>query len=806
MPILEIDGVGRVEVDDTFTKLSADQQNAYVNSVMASVKSGAKEGMGLLSNPLGAFEGLGSSFQKGVANTITGKGQTAEELGAPNLGAAIKGTGQAFTPNVEDAATRFNKPLPGDTTIGGKSLNAVPRLVAEGAGGFVGELPARSAGATVGAMVGGVPGAAVGALLGPAVSGAASTFGPELDARRQNNNGQLGPQDYAIAAGSAALQGALNAVGMGSVRAPAKLAENTIAGSAKRVGTAGAVEGATSAAQGVTSELAQNVGTQNGQVSGQSLMDAAITSGVQGVGTGGLIRGGSEVASIPRVIAAERAIRAYDHRDLIPEMSSEYQRIAQENNLNIANKADAKKVQDIFDANIKKHKDTADNAVEVELNKQVKEGTLTTADRDKALAALKVPNKEGFDILQSRVGNEPFGANAMKLAKVAANARQARAFSGLDKPSATEVTGPLDSLQSKALGAATGAAAGAILPTTFMSSIQGSGVLASIAAAGHVAPMVVGGIAAYMGLRKLNKALGTDNPIQQLVEGGAKKGVSFNLPGSDMESPRALKEAEETQRMQAQADALKQARFTNLNLRNDALAQQLQLRPTVVQAQNAQREASAAKTQAQAEAIPILAKANAELTQARAENVTSKTELNRIRAEIETLKKQKLAATDKADKDAIGEQIKNLKKAVGEAQAQKKAGPGVLSGQTESADLGVDPKVEKAIAGKANTVLSFEKVFRQKAPDEVDAVMPLLDDLRLRVNNFEDGYAAVTEAAKASKNGEFIMNWWVKPGAAPKDTRLGRLFSYRDGNKVGVIMTKAEAEARRFGDTPIAAE
>lgn len=44
MPTLEIDGVGRLEVDDSFTKLSPDQQNAFIADVVSKVRQGVKDG------------------------------------------------------------------------------------------------------------------------------------------------------------------------------------------------------------------------------------------------------------------------------------------------------------------------------------------------------------------------------------------------------------------------------------------------------------------------------------------------------------------------------------------------------------------------------------------------------------------------------------------------------------------------------------------------------------------------------------------------------------------------------------------
>lgn len=731
----------------------------------------------------GAFENLGSQFVAGIGDNIAGKAQTAQELGATTVGPAVQQAADTLLrQGVSDPYQRFKQPAPGDTTIGDYSLNAIPGVIARGAGSIVTELPAAALGRTA---------------MG--VSGAATAFGPELDERRRRNNGELGMTDYAIAGGSAALQGALNALGLSSIIKGVKAPANGVVGATGRVAQAAGIEGATNAGQNVVSEVATNVGTKNNELTPKSLQDAAVLGAVQGVGTGGGLRAGYEVGRVPRAIATEINMRNYEHRDVLPAMSADLQKIASDNGLDIAKRSDAAKAFGIFESNLTKHKETADKAVEAELNKQVKEGTLTQTERDKALAALKTPNKEGFDILEQRVGREPFGVDAMELAKRASMASVAKRLSGLTDSSATEVSGPLDKGAKRLIGAATGAAAGAVLPTSFMSSIQSSGLAAVMASGAHVAPIVGGAIAGYMGLRALDKALGTYNPINQLVEGGAKRGATSALPGEGLESPRALKELKDAKQMQAQADALKAARFTNLQLRNDALAQQMQLRPTVVQAQNAQRQAAAAKTQAQADAVPILAQATADLTQARAENLMSKTELNKVKAEIETLKKQKLAAADKADKDTLTAQIKNLEEAVRKAQTQK--GTAAPVGQAQSSE----PTVRKGpIDRKAEKIYSFESVLKREAPDEAATIMSLLDDLKLKVNNFEDGYDLVTKAANASKSkGDFIMNWWVKPGAELKDTNLGKLFSYKDGKKIGVIMTRDEAEARRFG---IAAE
>lgn len=733
----------------------------------------------------GAFDNLGSQIVAGVGDSIAGKGMTAKELGATDVGPRVTAIGDMMRGSTPDPTQRFTQPLPGDTTIAGYSVDAVPALIARGVGNVAGELPF----------------AAGGRILAGA-AGAASTFGPELEARRQRNEGQLNTSDYLLAGGSAALQGALGALGIGAITKGVTSPAGGAAGVASRLGTAAGVEGVTGAAEGVISDLATNVGTKNSDLSTQSLIDAAVTGGVQGVGTGGTLRGGYEAARAPRVIADEIAIRSYDHREALPAMASRLQEISNNNNLNIADPKDAKTAFDIYDSELKKQKKTADKAVEAELKKQVSEGLMSETDRDKALASLKTPNKEGFDILQERVGNEPFGLDAIELAKRASLSRQARSRAGLDDRRATEVRGLLSQTGTRVKAAATGSALGAVLPTAFMSSIQSSSLAATLASAGHVAPVVGTALLGYYGIRALDKALGTNNPIRQIVDGGYRKGATSDLPGKDMESPRATKEAEEARRMQAEADRMRELRMQNLTLRNDAAAQMNQLRPTVVQAQNAERQARAAKTQAQAEAVPILTAAQAEVASARAGEMNSKTELNRIKAEIETLKKQKLEAADKGTKDTLTGQIKDLEKTLRKAQAQKSVGEGVLSGQEQPASDAPETRRMKTIERRAETVFSFEKQIRKKAGDQADAIMESLEDLKQRVNNFNDGLAALEATAERfPDHAAFIRRWWLKPDAALKDTRLGSLFTFNDGDKIGVIMTREEAEARRFGNT-----
>lgn len=755
----------------------------------------------------GAFEGLGSQVVAGLGDFIAGQGMTAKELGATSVGPGITAMGDALRGQTYDPTQRFTNPLPGDTTIAGYSVDAVPALVARGAGSVIGQLPFGAAG-----------------RVASGVAGAGAAFGPELEARRQRNEGELGVSDYALAGGSAALQGALSAVGLGAISRAAKPPAGGIVGAASRVGSAAGVEGATSAAEGVVSDIATNVGTKNSELSAKSLVDAAVTGGVQGVGTGGAVRGTIEAGRVPRVVAAERAARQLDYRDELPGMVSDFQRIAESNNLNISDNKDAKRVFEIYESNLGKTKKVADKAVEVELKKQVAEGTLSQEDANTALAALKTPNAEGFAILDRAVGGEPFGADAIVLAKRAVNARQAKILAGLDNRSATEVTGKMERAKARLWSAAVGAASGAVLPTTFMSSIQGSSALATLASAANVAPFVGGALAGYLGVRALDRMLGTNNPLQQLVESGARKGATSQLPGKGMESPRAAKEAEEARRMQAEADKYKNLRMENLTLRNDALAQMNQLRPTVVEAQNAERQARAARSQAQAEAVPILtaarqgelnakaqaasqvaqarADATAQVATARANEAMSRTRVNEIKAEIALLRKQKLEATSKRDKKTITGQIKNLEKTLREAQAKESVGEGVLSGQEQPASVPTDAKRLKTIQRRAETVFSFENHIRKNAPDAADGIMESLADLRQRVNNYQDGLAAVESAvARFPDQAKFIRDWWIKPGAALKDTRLGKLFSYRDGKKIGVIMTPEEAEARRFGDT-----
>jgi hypothetical protein len=570
----------------------------------------------LVQDKPGAFEGLGSQIVAGIGDTIAGKGMTAKEFGATDVGQGIQNMGDLLRGQTADPSQRFTNPLPGDTTLGGYSVDAVPALVARGLGNVAGELPAGAVGRGV-----------------AAVSGAASTFGPELEARRQRNNGEVGTADYLAAGGSAAVQGALSALGLGSILKGVRAPAGGVTGAAGRVGTAAGTEAVTGAAEGVVSDVATNVGTKNSELSAKSLIDSAVTGGVQGLGTGGSARGIYEVGRAPRVVSDAIAMRSYEHKEVLPAMAAEMQQIADNNGLRIDKLSDAKKISDIYDSRLTEQKKVADQWVGAELDKQLKEGRISQEDRDTAVAALKTPNKEGFDVLLKAAGDEPNVLNAIELAKRSSMSRLARTKSGLDRSDATEVQGPLSRTKSRLIAGATTAGLGAVMPASFMSSVQGGSALAMMTSAAHVAPIVGGFLAGYTGLRALDKMLGTNNPMRQLVDASARKGVTGDLPGKGMESPRALKEAEEARRMQEQADAIKDLRISNLSLRNDNLSQQLQLRPTVVEAQNAQRQASAAKSQAQADAIPILTQAQAAQRQATAQKAQAQAEATPILAQ-----------------------------------------------------------------------------------------------------------------------------------------------------------------------------
>ncbi len=99
MAIIEIDGVGKVEVSDSFKAMSPEQQGALVNNIVAEFKSGKKSSMGASAPPAVGREnwtGELATRQSAIEETVKNSGPyRPQDIAAARLGNAVR-EGQLF--------------------------------------------------------------------------------------------------------------------------------------------------------------------------------------------------------------------------------------------------------------------------------------------------------------------------------------------------------------------------------------------------------------------------------------------------------------------------------------------------------------------------------------------------------------------------------------------------------------------------------------------------------------------------------------------------------------------------------------
>jgi hypothetical protein len=168
------------------------------------------------------FSDFGTAFTANVDPILNSMGQTANVLGAPNLGGWLEGLTE-MPEGYESSSERFM-----NREGQGFNWSALPGAAGEQVGQWAGSLASRVGGAAVGALAGPV-GATAGAFAGPAFFEATQVVGP-VAMERARNNGRETPntEDLIWAFTTAAGSGALNAIapqlGVGPRRAVTELA------------------------------------------------------------------------------------------------------------------------------------------------------------------------------------------------------------------------------------------------------------------------------------------------------------------------------------------------------------------------------------------------------------------------------------------------------------------------------------------------------------------------------------------------------------------------------------------------------
>jgi len=278
MPVIQIDGIGDVEVDEGFLKLNPADQQKTVEEIAASSR-GQKQ--------TGPDTSFASAITQGVAAPLQGISQTAKAIGMDGVSGAIDAVTPKVSQNYQPAGTQiaqdFNKGYEKDGILGGvKNVDYgfVPRAVTEQLGQFLGSMASRSAGAAIGGAVGGPVGAVAGGFTGPALFEGVQVVG-EVATNRAKTFGRDKPssEDWSYALPTAIASGALNSIGVHGVGK----ASSGVSGVAKAAGKEGLTEGAQSAVEqtGSTVDTPGGVRLDPGQIFSEGLAGAGAAGGTQ---------------------------------------------------------------------------------------------------------------------------------------------------------------------------------------------------------------------------------------------------------------------------------------------------------------------------------------------------------------------------------------------------------------------------------------------------------------------------------------------------------------------------------------------
>lgn len=566
MPILEIDGVGDVEVDDSFTKLSAADQNAFVQQIIQQAKSGSKQGKFAPQEP-GAFDlgYLGGQFKRGLGSAIEGYAKTAKVLGADAQNTqSFEQMGQNLQQGApRSAMDRFSNPGANDVTFGGKSLSALPGAIAEGGAGLLADLGAMVAGNAVAPGVG---------IAAPIVSYGAREYGRQLEERQANNGGApASGADQAAVGASVVAQGALNRLGLGKIAPGIPMGAGTVLDPLKRIGAATGVEGVTSAGQEALSQAGTTIGTKDGKFEGERILDAGLIGGA----VGGTVRTTAEAARLPKVALGEIAKRGYDFQEELPNVTGRLAQVSQEQGRKMGNRFDdGQTLKEVADEihSMRKATDGLNAYAKEAIEAAFRRGEIDETTHANAKLALneQAPTKGQIKTLEEVVSKLPEGGKqelqgAVQLAKRAATVEQIKTKANFQEGKQTLFKGKVPYVSGGTSRVATvltdrakallmGAAGGGLT----YAGLQGLGSLgATTVAVSKVAPVVAGMVGAYQGTKLLDKALGTYSPVKQIVESSAPRDLKVGALGGDLPSIRQERIDEEarvqTEREQAQA-------------------------------------------------------------------------------------------------------------------------------------------------------------------------------------------------------------------------------------------------------------
>lgn len=251
----------------------------------------------------GVLEKSAKALQYGGAQAAVGLGRTAHWLGeasgidiAKSAGQVLTDVGKGMAPEgYRPAHADFMDPKASDRGMGGYGWGYLPRMILEGTPGLVMDIGA-------------------GALAGPGgfmASNASRGFGPAIDARVENNGGrEASGSDYAIAAGSSALQAYLNRLGLSPALSGVTKGAGmgAIAQIPGQVAKAAAVDAASGGVGAVVDRAAVTAGTDKGlTIDPHEALGSAAASGAT-AGALRTLRGVGDVTNAIRYADMDPAV------------------------------------------------------------------------------------------------------------------------------------------------------------------------------------------------------------------------------------------------------------------------------------------------------------------------------------------------------------------------------------------------------------------------------------------------------------------------------------------------------------------
>jgi len=219
-----------------------------------------------------------AALKQSFGQPLESMGETAEVVGFPAVGAALKGAIKEPEGYVT-AGQRFMEPQEGEFQIAGFAPQYAPRAIAEQTGQILMSIGSRAVGAAAGIPLG-PAGIVTGAFLGPALTEAAQIIGP-VAKERARNNGYEEPtnEDIAYAAVTAAGSGALNAFGAKYLPG----GEKAVGSFSKKLASSFLGEGIPEGLQSLVQQVGETIETQKGiQVNPKQAIGEALIGGGAG--------------------------------------------------------------------------------------------------------------------------------------------------------------------------------------------------------------------------------------------------------------------------------------------------------------------------------------------------------------------------------------------------------------------------------------------------------------------------------------------------------------------------------------------